>query len=174
MKTRTFWMQTFLLTGALGLSGCGGSLSFAPVSGTVTLNGKPLEGAAVVFTPAPDNLTGTSGMDSTGPEGNYKAQHDGRFGLVPGKYVVLVSKEHKPGGQADLFKVEDESGQMVEDTEMERVAMESMAQGGGAPLKAVKVNKVEETFEREIPPEGGVFDFDLKAKAEDAKVLRGE
>ena len=41
---------TFAVLGAL-LSGCGGDLKVAPVTGTVTLDGKPLEWASVLFQP---------------------------------------------------------------------------------------------------------------------------
>lgn len=158
------------------LAGCGGEgADVVPVSGTVTLNGQPLEGAAIVFTPAPNNMTGTAGSDATGPEGNYKAQHDGRFGLAPGKYVVLITKEHNPTTLSDQFKMEDASGNMVMDPEMARVAAESLTQGGGSAAPKAKITKVEETFDREISAtEKNILDFDLKATAADAKILRGD
>jgi hypothetical protein len=85
----------FLLLAALGLAapGCSGSgdeLPRDPVSGTVSLDGEPLSGGSIQFTPAADSagapITGGSPIEN------------GRFsiartdGLVPGKYRVSISK----------------------------------------------------------------------------------
>src|SRR5207248_798293 len=63
-----------------------------PVSGVVTLDGKPLEGATVSFLPIPSNEMGQLGEDITSPSGDYTAMTKGRSGLVPGKYRVVVTK----------------------------------------------------------------------------------
>ncbi len=81
------------------LVGCGGPKGPAVtvVSGTVMLDGEPLDGASVVFHP-----TSSSGLAGTG-----KTSADGTFGLstfratpgagvVPGEYVVTISKEEWP------------------------------------------------------------------------------
>ena len=79
--------------------GCGGTKGPAvtAVSGTVLLDGEPLDGASVVFHP-----TSSSGLGGSG-----KTSADGTFGLttfratpgagvVPGEYVVTISKEEWP------------------------------------------------------------------------------
>ena len=69
----------------------------AVVSGTVLLDGEPLDGASVIFHP-----TSSSGLAGSG-----KTVSDGTFGLTtfgavpgagatPGEYVVTVSKEEWP------------------------------------------------------------------------------
>src|SRR4051794_7441641 len=59
---------------ALVMIGCGESgPKLVQVTGNVTLNNKPLEGAEVVFTPDASNLEGQPATDMTGPDGNYKA-----------------------------------------------------------------------------------------------------
>ena len=81
------------------LVGCGGPKGPAVtvVSGTVMLDGEPLEGASVVFHP-----TSSSGLAGAG-----KTSADGTFGLstfratpgagvVPGEYVVTIRKEEWP------------------------------------------------------------------------------
>ena len=80
------------------LVGCGPKgPAVSSVSGTVLLDGEPLDGASVVFHP-----TSSSGLAGSG-----KTSADGTFGLstfratpgagvVPGKYVVTISKEEWP------------------------------------------------------------------------------
>lgn len=81
------------------LVGCGGPKGPAVtvVSGTVMLDGEPLDGASVVFHP-----TSSSGLAGAG-----KTSADGTFGLstfratpgagvVPGEYVVTIRKEEWP------------------------------------------------------------------------------
>jgi hypothetical protein len=72
--------------------GCGDGVKLVPVAGTVTLDGKPLEGATLSFIPIEGNAVSTAGTDITGPEGNFQMTFKGRAGLAPGKYRVLVSK----------------------------------------------------------------------------------
>lgn len=173
MTARSFPILVVTIsTSLLWSSGCGSKgARLVPVTGVVTLNGQPIGGAAVVFTPAADNKEGMAGMDATGPEGNYKIQHEGRSGLVPGKYLVVVSKEHNPTlANADQFKMVDQAGNPIgDDPEMARLAAGDQTQATAA---VAKTTKVEETFEREVPPEGTTFDFDLKASAAEAKILR--
>ena len=78
--------------------GCGPKgPAVSAVSGTVLLDGEPLDGASVVFHP-----TSSSGLSGSG-----KTSSDGTFGLstfratpgagvLPGEYVVTISKEEWP------------------------------------------------------------------------------
>jgi len=144
-------------------SGCGGNSgpALVPVTGTVTLNNKPLEGATVSFVPDPSNKAGIPGEDLTGPDGNYKAITLGRAGLVPGKYKVTVSKmpTAATGPGAEMAK---------EDPYMAQLGAESAAAAAKKVLTKKKdpaLEKIEGTFDREIPAGGGTQDFDVKAKA---------
>lgn len=85
MRTTGFCLWIVLLLLAIG---CGKS-KMSPVSGTVTLDGKPLAGASVLFAPE------GSGKDATG-----ETDQDGRFtmstlqpgdGVLPGTYKVVIS-----------------------------------------------------------------------------------
>ncbi len=179
MNARLLSVSVLMLTASLPvLEGCGGNgPKPVPVTGTVTLNNQPLEGASVIFTPASGNNEGLTGIDATGPEGNYKLRNRNTFGVSPGKYTVLITKELNSGTStknSQDYVMVDESGQSIgEDTYMAQLAVESATEAGaGAP--AAKTIKVEQSFEQEVPAGGGAFDFDVKATAEDAKALRGK
>lgn len=79
------------------LAGCGGGpYKTAPVSGRVTLNGKPLTNAAVTFQPIADQ-----GKMNSGPGSGGFTEADGRYtlklvgtettGAVVGKHAVRIS-----------------------------------------------------------------------------------
>lgn len=141
---------------AMNLAGCGDDgPKLVPVSGTVTMNGKPLEGATIAFSPEPSNKEGQGADDITGPTGNYKAMTRGRSGVVPGKYKVVVTKTPSSASSAapDAFK---------DDPFMANLKVE-------VPTKGKKdTAKIEGIFDRDVPPEGGTIDFDVKATAEAA------
>jgi hypothetical protein len=74
------------------VAGCNSGV--APVGGTVTLDGKPLDGAAVSFTPAagdPKAVGGSAGK--TDPQGKYalKTVFGDKPGAMVGKHTVTVS-----------------------------------------------------------------------------------
>lgn len=143
---------TLLLVAPLLLAGCGeGGPVLVPVSGTVTLNGKPLEGAELTFVPDPTNTQVTPGADVTGPEGNYKAMYQARSGLAVGKYKVIVSKKAATQPLPEVFK-EDPS-------------MASMAGMTKETLPAAYGDASKTSFSVEVPPEGKIADFDIKASS---------
>jgi len=144
-----------------GLSGCGGGgPKLAPVSGIVTLNGKPFKDADIVFVPDGSGDEGLPGLDKTGPEGNYMAMTGGRRGLVPGKYKVHIKKVLiDPNAVPPQFK---------DDAYMARYQLQPLITSSGeAPVvkAATGPAEIKGEFEREIPPEGGTQDFDVKADA---------
>jgi hypothetical protein len=68
------------------------SATSIPVTGTVTLNAKPLEGASISFIPLSSNQS-QGGIGNTDAAGNYEVTHfrTGK-GLEPGEYRVVISK----------------------------------------------------------------------------------
>jgi hypothetical protein len=140
------------------LAGCSGGPKLVPVSGTVTLNGKPMKDAEILFLPDPSNKDGLPGQDQTGPEGNYKVMTLGRAGLVPGKYKVVISRSNVDAGKIpSAFK---------DDPYMGRLVAEGPAAATGVPSQAApKSTEIKGEFEREVEPAGGVLDFDVKAEA---------
>lgn len=85
-----------LAAGLLALGGCNSSpYALAPVAGLVTLDGKPLAGAAVEFQPSdPGNVNpGPGSSATTGEDGRYTLQVvGGKAGAVVGPHRVTVSK----------------------------------------------------------------------------------
>lgn len=92
------------------LAGCGGGGPELPVSGTVTLDDKPVPDVTVRFYPDGDTDPSSSGFAQTGTDGKYViTSGKGKKGLVPGKYKVTVSK-----GQAKTGSSEEGAGAVVE------------------------------------------------------------
>jgi hypothetical protein len=85
--------------------GCGGGRSFSPVSGKVTLNGVPLDGATVNFQPiAPE------GAIDAGPGSSGKTNANGEFtlttitglsGATVGTHRVMISLLQTAPGTGD-------------------------------------------------------------------------
>ncbi len=177
MKTRYCTTAAFaavLSSFTFSLSGCGDSIGLVPVSGIVTINGEPFPGASISFTPSASNDPATSGIDATGPEGNYRIMYRGKTGLAPGKYSVLVSKEYSPSAATEAFEMVDADGNVIDDDPY-MAEVGSMTAGdplGGQSGGAGQITKVSETFEAEVEPGGSNLDFDVKATAEEAKILR--
>lgn len=95
-------LTTATLLTACWAIGCGGSseteVPLSSVTGTVTLDGQPLENAGVQFSPVDveviegTNLGGSSGFAETDADGRYRAQSGRESGLQPGNYLVQISK----------------------------------------------------------------------------------
>lgn len=79
------------------LAGCGGP-KLVPVTGAVTLDGKPVDGATVTFV-SEDGKNSFSG--STDASGKYSLQEGEKVGALPGSYKVIVVKNpHKASSEA--------------------------------------------------------------------------
>lgn len=139
---------------ALGLFGCDSGPHVVPVTGTVTINGKPLEGATVSFTPEESNAVKTLGTDTTGPEGNFKLMYNDRTGIAPGKYKVLISKQ------------EAKAGVVIPEEFKKDPVMAKMAGMTKESLPPAVSDAEESSFTREVKESGdNVFDFDIKASS---------
>lgn len=132
-----------LLSAAVG---CGPGYPVVDVSGTITLDGKPLANATVLTQPigTKENITpGPGSIAETDENGHFVLafQHEDRLGAVPGEvYVKIVENEKEKRASADDTAVMIRS----------RV-----------PLDYQDGNKVKYT----IPAEGtDAMDFDLKSK----------
>ncbi len=93
--------------------GCGPQFKFAPVSGTVTLNGEPLTGAIVGFEPLPQGDSTEVGYGSyaeTDDEGYYTMKSfKGDIGAIVGPHRVMittVSADEGPNGETINMKPE--------------------------------------------------------------------
>ncbi|WP_437185191.1 Ig-like domain-containing protein [Planctomicrobium sp. SH668] len=91
-QSKTF--RAILVVGAVcipSLTGCGGPTSgvdLIPVRGKVTLNGTPVEGAMVIFTPVGKRLS----SGKTNAEGEYVLTYgQGESGAVAGTHAVTIT-----------------------------------------------------------------------------------
>lgn len=90
-------MRAYCLVIVLTLMGCSSSeFELAPVSGKVTLDGKPLSGAGVVFQPRAQGDSrdaGPTSIGTTDEQGRFslRVNTDNREGAVIGEHTVLIS-----------------------------------------------------------------------------------
>ncbi len=129
--------------------GCSGGPAANPnrpatvaVSGTVTYNGQPVDGATVTFLPQKPDGTGASGLTDAAGKFTLTAFAPGD-GAVPGSYLVTVIKTEVAGG-----------GAVQEDSEATPAAHKSLLpekygnpQGSGFTADVKEGDKNEFTFE---------------------------
>ena len=105
MIRHSFPVQSLLVAMfAVALAGCGGGsdIDLAAVKGTITLDGNPLPGARVVFTPAGG---GRPALGMTDDNGKYTLEYSStNTGTPPGDYIVSIrtyqaSEEDPDSGQ---------------------------------------------------------------------------
>ena len=159
-------MRVLLLFAAMVMplaAGCGsGSVSPVPVTGKVSLNGKPVDGAVVTF------LTGESGGRSasgrTNADGTFKLTTNRTDdGAPPGEYAITITKvEAKSGGPAgvDISKGDYGAayGQMMgaaASGNMSKVLKDLVPAKYGSATNSGLNRTV-------VKGEENVFDFDLK------------
>lgn len=148
-----------ILLCVLSLVGCGGGApakplpDTVPVTGTITLDGKPLAFAAVTFVPGVQ----TKGIECTGltdESGNYKlTQIRGKEGAPPGEYKVVV-RCPKTGDGSPALQPQD--GAPEAEGAPKGIAQESLPQ--------IYSNTDLSRLSAVVPSEGGELNFDLKSK----------
>lgn len=157
----------FVCLAALGLlvgcSGGGGAdVGAVSVSGTVTLDGQPVEGATVAFSPAGQGARSASGKTDGSGKFTLTSVEAGD-GAVPGSYAVVITKI--TGGAA----MQDPRGQGGELTPEQQKAIMEAAQGKTPEEK----NELPEKYAKadtsgltaEVSGDGGnEFTFDLKSE----------
>ena len=86
------------------LQGCGGGVRFAPVTGKVTLDGKPVVKAVVTFNPLPQpgsDIAGDSASGTTDENGQYTLKSyvkgDWKDGAQVGKHKVTITQKDVRG-----------------------------------------------------------------------------
>jgi len=102
------------------LTGCSDQYQLAPVSGKLTLDGKPVEGAVVIFSPidAPEETgrpagePGRESVGTVGADGTFTlAQRDGPAGALTGPNQVIFEapptrRQTVPAGERDAWTPE--------------------------------------------------------------------
>jgi hypothetical protein len=102
----------------LAICGCGPTNpSTTPVTGTVTYNGSPVEGATVAFTPTSDAGHVATGVTDSAGKFALTTFEKGD-GAVVGSYTVAISKTETTGGMtADEEHEAVNAGQEVKEAE---------------------------------------------------------
>ncbi|MHB8898523.1 MAG: carboxypeptidase-like regulatory domain-containing protein [Thermoguttaceae bacterium] len=99
---RVSLVRAVSLSVVMGLVGCTQEMrregpEMVKVSGVVTLDGEPLEGAHIRFSP---EVTGPAAFAVTDQRGRYELRtFDPGDGAIPGKYGISVTKEVTEGGK---------------------------------------------------------------------------
>jgi len=136
------------------LAGCpGGKLATEGVTGTVTLDNKPLAGASVGFSPKTEGQ-GHPGYALTDEDGKYVLQTilgNANAGTTTGEYIVTISKKESPEMQVAEYGSTDYKPPM----------------GGSQPketLPSVYTDPKTTPFSASVQKGKNTFDFDLKSK----------
>jgi hypothetical protein len=117
------------------LTGCGAKL--VPVSGVVTLDGKPVEGATVTFV-SEDGKSTYSG--STDASGNFSLQSGEKVGALPGDYKITVVKSPiKPS--AEVMSPDSTEGMKQMKTQGEEAAKTSKTNSPEMKMKMMMMGK---------------------------------
>lgn len=148
-------LAIFLGVGVLSVVGCssdsgsttGSMPRLKPVSGTITMDGKPLEGAVLTFLPVDEK--GSMCVGETDEAGKYKLSFVGMPGCAPGDYQVMMS--YKTGTDGNVVTLGMQSALVLPKVAFNAVERMPKDYAPGTTVLKAKV-----------PEEGGVIDFDLK------------
>ena len=103
----TVWVAGVVLVA--GMCGCGGDERLASVSGRVTVNGQPVEGLTVTFTPLDEESRPSSG--TCDGQGHYQAMFTrGQAGATVGRNQVSFSAPFDPETRGPAFAIPAEYG----------------------------------------------------------------
>ena len=164
MKFSKILAVSFLLLGLVISTGCSKDLGYRKLTGTVTMDGQPLEGASLTFY-AEGGGEGGSGM--TGADGKYDVtagnSPEGGLGLKPGTYKVTIVK---------MEQIVDEDEEAQKRGEITYDELQKRKAKKGAYAKSAKPNrltpaKYASTFDTPLSvtvsddPAANVFDFNL-------------
>jgi len=143
-----------LLATALVLAGCGDGMNLKPATGTITYNGKPVDGAAVSFL----SEKGVVATGSTDSEGKFTISTNGKPGASVGKHKVSVSKTQSAVG-----------GMPANPTPQDMIEMQKKAGKSSAtpskpalPVKYSTPQSTDLTADVTTDASKNVFSFDLK------------
>ena len=147
MKSSCGWSFVALVS-LLALAGCGdpNAPPLHPVSGTVTLDGKPLAGAGVMFLPR-DDTRGNACVGLTDASGKYtlKPERASGTGAPEGTFAVTISKMKDPPAAA---------------APDQPPAAET---GNEETLSPKYWDSVQTILKAQVPQGGATIDFELKS-----------
>lgn len=139
----------------IAVIGCGGDPNapdLHPISGTVTMDGKPLDGATVFFRPS-GVTKGNGSFGKTDASGKYTLRADrGGEGAVEGTYDVMISREVNSDGTP------------VSDVVADPNAAAAVDGGIRESVPAAYSNYQRPTLNATVPAGGTTADFPLKSR----------
>ena len=159
MKKRFFiYLLLGMLVSTSWMTGCKKPTGTFPVTGTLTLDGQPLDNARVTFSPAnPSSGTVASGSSNDKGEFTIKTQI-GHPGTTPGEYVVVVKKiieEWDGKSYRESYVLENGTKkEQVKDVKVKQILHKAYTTKESTPLKATVT--ADETKNK--------FTFELKSK----------
>ena len=166
MATR-FCGLGFLALGVLVCLGCGGPAEEPTyqVTGTVTMNGSPIEGAVVSFSPASGGAAATGVTDASGKYSlSTRSQGDG---AVAGKYKVTIAKYDRPPEEMETQAVASDADVTADDYEEpweEEDDLKEAADPAKNLLPPQYANRETSGFEADVVEGDNVHDFELEGQ----------
>ena len=101
----SIWFKLSAVALLVAANGCGSGSSLVPAKGKLTVDGKPAEGASVLFHPAA-GPPAKIGAAAVGADGSFALSTDGQLGIEPGSYdlsVVWPDPSVKPTEQQKMM-----------------------------------------------------------------------
>ncbi|MDR2439334.1 MAG: carboxypeptidase-like regulatory domain-containing protein [Planctomycetaceae bacterium] len=83
------------------ITGCGSGIQYIPVTGTLTIDGVPMEGVTLSFLPVSG---GTTASATTNAQGEFSITTSDHNGCIPGEYNIIVFKleQSKPPAASQI------------------------------------------------------------------------
>lgn len=146
----------FLTVCCFGCSGGGTEVELEKVSGVVTMDGKPLAYAVVVFKPQEGNPS--SGQ--TDVSGKYELVHRANApGAIPGKHTVWITQGQPPTSEGDPESNIDSAATGVGSEDLET------PKGKAAPKNPIPAKyNTKTTLTAEVKQGENTIDFKLESK----------
>jgi hypothetical protein len=154
------WVSVVI--GLVLLAGCGSGLKLVPVTGTVTIDGKPLAYKSLMFLPE-EGTPGHGGGGSTRGDGTYSliasipGEMTDRAGVAPGRYRVIVFEPTIPI-EGDVQAPPAESQEPLP-----AIAPDFGRRQSGIP--AIYTTKESTPLTLDVPESGGVLDLKLASES---------
>lgn len=140
------------------VAGCGGpAFKLQPVTGKVTLDGKPISDATINFTPSGAGAAAMGRTDANGVYTLMDSRGEGAPGAEQGEYKVAVLW-YKPSGK-DLSQQTGAGEEKKDDR-----AAHTTVQGPAAQLPTSYLNPETSGLTASVKAGPNTIDFDLKSK----------
>lgn len=161
MKRLTGGWRTLALLLILASCGCGGKDAPVKVEGTVTLDGKPLEGAVVAFVPVSEGLRQAVG--TTGSDGSFRlTTFNFGDGALPGEYKITITKQQESAG-LDVSEDSMRQGSKGAVEMMKKMSMKKAKPPKPKSVLPATYNDVAKTPLKQVVPTDGPVKLDLRS-----------